>query len=61
MAKAAKRREANEAAGLHVPVFLIASIAAECNLRCTGCYAWANGNILGINPSSVASFANIPF
>ena len=45
MAKAAKRREANEAAGLHVPVFLIASIAAECNLRCTGCYAWANGTV----------------
>ena len=45
MAKAAKRREANEAAGLHVPVFLSASIAAECNLRCTGCYAWANGTV----------------
>ena len=45
MAKAAKRREANEAAGLHVPVFLIASIAAECNLHCTGCYAYANGTV----------------
>lgn len=31
--------------GLHVPVFLIASIASECNLNCTGCYARANGSI----------------
>ncbi len=30
--------------GLHVPPFLIASIATGCNLRCTGCYARANGS-----------------
>ena len=29
--------------GIHVPPFLIASITASCNLRCTGCYARANG------------------
>lgn len=40
---AAKRREAQEAAGLHVPPFLIASIASRCNLHCAGCYARAGG------------------
>lgn len=34
-----KRRNSAEA----VPSFLIASIAAQCNLHCTGCYARANG------------------
>lgn len=29
--------------GTHIPPFLIASIATECNLRCAGCYARANG------------------
>lgn len=40
--KAAERRRAAEAAGRHVPPFLIASIAARCNLHCAGCYARAN-------------------
>lgn len=43
MAKASKRRQANASGGLEVPVFLIASISSECNLHCTGCYAYANG------------------
>ncbi|MDR2044699.1 MAG: radical SAM protein [Clostridium sp.] len=39
----AKIRERKREEGLHVPPFLIASIASTCNLRCEGCYAWANG------------------
>lgn len=35
------RIEAQE--GVHVPAFLIASVATQCNLRCTGCYAFSNG------------------
>ncbi len=38
-----KRRMALEAEGLHIPMFLIASIANTCNLFCKGCYARANG------------------
>ncbi len=39
----AKRRKQNGKSGLHIPPFLIASVASECNLRCSGCYARANG------------------
>lgn len=38
-----KRREALEAEGQHIPMFLIASITNACNLFCKGCYARANG------------------
>lgn len=38
-----KRRAALEAEGLHIPMFLIASITSACNLFCKGCYARANG------------------
>lgn len=38
---AGKRRKA-EKNGEHIPPFLIASITSRCNLRCKGCYAWAN-------------------
>lgn len=41
--KNAKLRKKHEQAGTHVPPFLIASIASQCNLRCTGCYAQADG------------------
>lgn len=41
--KSAKIREYHEQNGTHIPPFLIASITTECNLRCAGCYAWANG------------------
>ena len=40
--KSAKIREDYERKGIHIPPFLIASIAASCNLKCTGCYARAN-------------------
>ncbi len=39
---AAKKRSESEKAGLHMPPFLIASIATRCNLHCAGCYARAN-------------------
>ncbi|MDR0948860.1 MAG: radical SAM protein [Lachnospiraceae bacterium] len=43
MRKSQKTRDRHEKEGLHVPPFLIASIATECNLHCKGCYAWATG------------------
>lgn len=45
LSRAQRERDAREAQGVHVPPFLIASIASECNLNCTGCYAHANGTI----------------
>ncbi|QAT44112.1 radical SAM protein [Aminipila luticellarii] len=42
--KSAKIRERHERKGIHIPPFLIASVATECNLRCAGCYARANGS-----------------
>lgn len=39
----AKTREQYEQQGIHIPPFLIASIASSCNLHCAGCYARANG------------------
>lgn len=42
--KSAKIRAHHEQNGTHIPPFLIASIATDCNLRCAGCYAWANGS-----------------
>lgn len=38
---AAKKRQLSDCP---VPPFLIASIATQCNLRCKGCYARANGS-----------------
>jgi len=40
--KAAKRRSELENQGDHIPAFLISSIADQCNLKCTGCYAREN-------------------
>lgn len=40
--KSAKLRAQHESHGLHVPPYLIASIATQCNLHCAGCYARAN-------------------
>ncbi len=42
---AANKRLRSEESGLHVPPFLIASISAQCNLFCSGCYARANKNV----------------
>lgn len=41
--KSAAIRSRYEKDGLSVPSFLIASIASQCNLHCTGCYARAGG------------------
>ncbi len=41
--RSAELREQHEAAGTHIPVFLIASVASQCNLRCAGCYARTGG------------------
>lgn len=43
--RAAKTRARLEREGVHVPAFLIASIASECNLECEGCYAHAHNAI----------------
>lgn len=40
--EAAKRRDASEKSGEHIPPFLIASITSSCNLHCAGCYARHN-------------------
>ncbi len=40
--RSAERRLQAEEKGEHIPPFLIASITTRCNLRCAGCYAWAN-------------------
>ncbi|MGI6220666.1 MAG: radical SAM protein [Coriobacteriales bacterium] len=45
MMHAVRLRSSHEKSGLHVPPFLIASIASECNLDCVGCYAHAFGTI----------------
>ncbi|MCR5589932.1 MAG: radical SAM protein [Lachnospiraceae bacterium] len=37
--KASRKRAKTEAAGEHVPAFLIASITSSCNLHCSGCYS----------------------
>lgn len=37
-----KKRKAYLKEGLHIPPFLISSIATDCNLTCKGCYARAN-------------------
>ncbi|UYO62653.1 4Fe-4S cluster-binding domain-containing protein [Acetobacterium wieringae] len=44
LAKSTARRKKQEKEGLHVPPFLIASIASQCNLHCAGCYARAGGS-----------------
>ena len=41
-AAASKKRTAAEAAGEHIPSFLIASITSQCNLHCAGCYFRCN-------------------
>lgn len=43
--KASKMRLRAETEGVHIPPFLIASIASECNLFCSGCYARANNSM----------------
>ena len=39
---ATAKRKKSEAAGEHIPPFLIASITSSCNLHCAGCYSRCN-------------------
>lgn len=41
--KAARKRAAHQKRGVAVPPLLIVSTTESCNLRCTGCYAQAQG------------------
>lgn len=40
--RSAQLRQEAQKKGQHIPPFLIASITAQCNLHCKGCYARAN-------------------
>ena len=42
--KSASLRLKSEKNGVHIPPFLIASIASACNLHCAGCYARGSGS-----------------
>ena len=42
--KATKTREEYLKKDINIPAFLIASITADCNLNCAGCYSRANNN-----------------
>ncbi len=55
LSKSAKIRAKHERSGTHIPPFLIASIATECNLRCAGCYARANGRCDDTQPKEQLS------
>ena len=46
--KSRDKRKNAEIRGEHIPPFLIASIANECNLHCKGCYARANHSCMDI-------------
>lgn len=48
---AAKKRMTFEAAGEHVPTFLIASITSRCNLHCAGCYSRFNNATVDTEPT----------
>ncbi len=42
--RAAQRRHTFEERGEHIPLFLIASITTDCNLKCTGCYSQSHSS-----------------
>lgn len=48
-----KRKRVLEKEALHIPPFLISSIATDCNLTCKGCYARAN-DICGTKEANTA-------
>lgn len=50
-ARSTRKRIREEAEGLHVPSYLIASITSSCNLHCAGCYSRANHATLDCEPS----------
>ncbi len=50
--KGMQTRDAYEQNGKHIPPFLIASIASQCNLFCAGCYARCGGACAQIGQQS---------
>ena len=50
--RASKKRKKAEAAGEHIPPFLIASITSSCNLHCAGCYSRCNHATVDTEPVS---------
>lgn len=42
--KSTSIRNSYEDKGIHIPPFLIASVASQCNLHCAGCYARSGGS-----------------
>lgn len=57
--RAAKRRRAAGASGLHIPPYLIISVTRKCNLHCKGCYARAQHRDQAHDELSVAQWARI--
>lgn len=53
--KSAETREKYEEKAVHIPPFLIASIAAQCNLHCAGCYAYANHGCGGVRQEEMTA------
>lgn len=53
--RASDRRDQLEAAGEHVPAFLIASITNACNLHCAGCFSRANHPAADAEPAEQLS------
>ena len=49
---ASKKRQAAEAAGEHIPSYLIASITSQCNLHCAGCYSRCNHATVDAAPTA---------
>ena len=49
---ASKKRQEAEAAGEHIPSYLIASITSACNLHCAGCYSRCNNATVDAAPVS---------
>ena len=47
---ASRKRQKADAAGEHVPPFLIASITSQCNLHCAGCYSRCNHATVDAEP-----------
>ncbi len=52
--RSAKLRAEAAKNGLHIPPFLIASVAVQCNLRCAGCYARANQSCYDNTPCDMS-------
>lgn len=52
--RSARLRQEAQKKGQHIPPFIIASITAQCNLHCKGCYARANHSCYDREPDGNA-------